>query len=58
MPLIPALREAEAGRYLSSKQTWFTVQALGQEPHKETLSQKTEKLKTKDINNKDDVAHC
>ena len=42
MPLIPALREAEAGGSLSSKSAWFIEQVPGQPKiHRETPSKKS-----------------
>jgi hypothetical protein len=41
MPLIPALREAEMGGFLSSRPDWSTELVPGQPRlHRETLSQK------------------
>jgi hypothetical protein len=44
----PSTREAEAGRFLSSRPAWSTKRVPGQPGlHRETLSQKYKKQKTK-----------
>jgi hypothetical protein len=44
----PSTREAEAGRFLSSRPAWFTKWVPGQPGlHKETLSRKTKKQTNK-----------
>jgi hypothetical protein len=46
----PRTREAEAGRFLSSRPAWSTERVPGQPGlHRETLSQKTKKKKKKKI---------
>ena len=48
MPVIPALWEAEAGRFLSSRPAWSTEGVPGQPGlHREALSQKKENKKKK-----------
>jgi hypothetical protein len=58
----PSTREAEAGRFLSSRPAWSTKWVLAQPGiHRETLSRKTKQSKTNQPNkqtNKKVLSHC